>query len=114
MKAKLISIKLSREVKHLLLLKKNSTNSQRESLRKKGKGEKDKKMLIKHSKNLKPIQIRKKPSLLWFTVASMFSMFLGSQAVHFVYKPLENLNQLVEEEFQKLLREKEKTKTSNS
>lgn len=62
-------------------------------------------MLVRRSKNAKPIVIQKPPSLFMFGIASMFAMFLGSQFVHAIYKPLENLDQLVEIEFQKMLKE---------
>ena len=43
-----------------------------------------------------------------FTVAAMFSMFLGSQSVHLVYRPLEDLPELIKE-----AKEKENIETSD-
>jgi hypothetical protein len=46
------------------------------------------------------------PKYLKFFVASMVSMMLGAQAVHVCYRPLDNLNELVQQEVERL----EKTK----
>jgi len=43
-----------------------------------------------------------------FTIAAMFSMFLGSQSVHLVYRPLEDLPELIKE-----AKEKENIETSD-
>lgn len=68
-------------------------------------------MLVRKSQNVnKPIQIVKKPSLFWFSVASLFSMFLGSQVVHRIYRPLEDLEMLADVEYQKMLEERKISK----
>jgi hypothetical protein len=42
------------------------------------------------------------PKYLKFFVASMVSMMLGAQAVHVYYRPLDNLNELVQQEIEGL------------
>jgi hypothetical protein len=42
------------------------------------------------------------PKYIKFFVASMVSMMLGAQAVHLCYKPLDNLNELVQKEVERL------------
>jgi hypothetical protein len=46
------------------------------------------------------------PKYIKFFVASMVSMMLGAQAVHMCYKPLDNLNDLVQLEVEKLRKTK--------
>jgi hypothetical protein len=41
------------------------------------------------------------PKYLKFFVASMVSMMLGAQAVHVCYRPLDNLNELMQQEIEK-------------
>lgn len=43
-----------------------------------------------------------------FLCASLVTMFAGSQTVHIIYRPLENLDQLIEEEKQKILNDSKK------
>jgi hypothetical protein len=42
------------------------------------------------------------PQYLKFFVASMVSMLLGAQAVHVCYRPLDDLNELVQQEVERL------------
>lgn len=46
------------------------------------------------------------PTYLKFFAASMVSMMLGAQAVHECYHPLDDLNQLVEKEMDRLKKDK--------
>jgi len=42
---------------------------------------------------------------LRFTAAALFSMLMGAQLVHAVYRPLDDMEQLVEAEVKKMRRE---------
>jgi hypothetical protein len=46
------------------------------------------------------------PKYLMFFAASMTSMMLGAQTVHVYYRPLDDLNQLVEQELERFNKEK--------
>ncbi|XP_012268841.2 protein brawnin [Athalia rosae] len=41
------------------------------------------------------------PRYLSFFTAAMLSMFAGSQTVHYYYKPLDDLNDLIEQELKR-------------
>lgn len=43
-----------------------------------------------------------------FLGASLIAMFAGSQSVHVIYRPLENLDKLIEEEKSRILNELKK------
>lgn len=46
---------------------------------------------------------------LKFMTAAMVSMVAGSQTVHHIYKPLDDLEQMIKDEQEKLQQEKEKS-----
>ena len=50
------------------------------------------------------------PQYLKFFVAAMVSMLLGAQTVHVYYRPLGDLNELVEQEVERLNKSKDKIK----
>jgi len=50
------------------------------------------------------------PQYLKFFVAAMVSMVLGAQAVHVYYRPLDDLNELVQQEVERLSKSKDKIK----
>lgn len=50
------------------------------------------------------------PQYLKFFVAAMVSMLLGAQAVHVYYRPLDDLNELVQQEVERLNKDKDKIK----
>lgn len=41
------------------------------------------------------------PRYLTFLTAAMLSMFAGSQTVHYYYRPLDDLNELIEKELER-------------
>lgn len=50
------------------------------------------------------------PQYLKFFVAAMVSMLLGSQVVHVYYRPLDDLDELVQQEVERLNKSKDKIK----
>jgi len=50
------------------------------------------------------------PQYVKFFVAAMVSMLLGAQAVHVYYRPLDDLNELVQQEVERLNKSKDKIK----
>jgi len=50
------------------------------------------------------------PQYVKFFVAAMVSMLLGAQAVHVYYRPLDDLNELVQQEAERLNKSKDKIK----
>jgi hypothetical protein len=50
------------------------------------------------------------PQYTKFFVASIVSMLLGAQAVHVYYRPLDDLNELVQQEVERLNESKDKIK----
>jgi len=47
------------------------------------------------------------PTYIKFTASALFSMLLGSQAVHMYYRPLEDLEELIRKAEEKQLAEEE-------
>ena len=50
------------------------------------------------------------PTYIKFMASAMFSMFLGSQCVHVIFKPMEGLEEEIEKERRSLEREVERLK----
>lgn len=51
------------------------------------------------------------PTYLRFVAAASLSMFFGAQVVHNIYKPLEDLDEMVKQEIEKIKEEQVKSTT---
>lgn len=54
------------------------------------------------------------PTYLKFFVASMLAMMAGSQTIHVIYHPLEGMDNLVQQEIERLKKAQLQTETSSS
>lgn len=60
------------------------------------------------------LKTQKRPSLFLFGVSCMFAAFCGSQFVHLIYRPMDDVSKLVDEEYKKIVEQAEKNKSQSS